>query len=65
MAADLEEAHRNCILEYLFCWLPELGEADERRHEKETIGGDKSKLHKCQGNGIPELVEEGLAGVRR
>lgn len=63
VTADLESTHRQGRIEDSTSWWAELGETNERGHEKSAEGSDKEELDKGEGYRVAELIHDGLSGV--
>lgn len=64
MAADLEAAHWERVLQDGSRGWSELTEAHYRTHENKTVCRHKSELHERERHWVPELIEDDLASVR-
>ena len=63
VTADLEGTHRQGCVEDSAGRPAELGETNERGHEKSTVGGDEEELDKGEGYGVAKLIHDGFSGV--
>lgn len=63
MSSDLEEPHRERIIQNPLRRSPQGAKADERGHEEKTVSSDESKLDKGECDGVLELVEYLFPGI--